>query len=153
MTISVHEVEWAIQVLFEICKGVCFKKMFMMLSMALSPFKTQMMSLRSIITSLSSIPNKISSSWAFPPHRLSVTSFHFLNILHTKWASNESCLPKNIMNLKSLKDFKTHFISLGTNNVTIGNAVSSSSFTWGTKSSPQGLNSLEISLVKFTKEI
>jgi hypothetical protein len=31
--------------------------------------------------------------------------------------------------------------------------VSSSSFTWGTKSSPQGLNSLEISLVKFTKEI
>jgi len=143
MTTSVHEVEWAIQVLFEICKGVYFKKMFMMLSMALSPFKTQMMSLRLIITSLSSIPNKISSSWAFPPHRLSVTSFHFLNILHTKWASNESCLPKNIMNLESL----------GTNNVIIGNAVSSSSFTWGTKSSPQGVNSFEISLVKFTKEI
>lgn len=143
---------WVIQVLFKICKGVCFKKMFMMLFVALSPFKTHMMSLRSIITSLFSRPNKI-SLWAFPPHHLSVTSFHFKSRLHAKWASNESCLPKNIMNLKSLKDFKTHFISLSTNNVTIGNAVSSSSLAWGTKSSPQGFNFLRMSLVKFTKEI
>jgi hypothetical protein len=95
---------WVIHVSYGICRGFHFKKIFMMFYVTLSFFKTQMILLRSIITDLSLRPNEISSlSKAFPPHHLSATSLHFLNILHTKWASNESCLPKNAMNLRTLR--------------------------------------------------
>lgn len=85
-----------------------------MFYVTLSFFKTQMILLRSIITDLSLRPNEISSlSKAFPPHHLSATSLHFLNILHTKWASNESCLPKNAMNLRTLRWWWNTFHILG----------------------------------------
>jgi hypothetical protein len=90
----------AIHVSFEFCRGVCSKKM-LMLSMGSSLLKTQVMSLRLIITDLSSGPKIIFSLlWVFSPHHLTATSLHFLSMLHTKWASNESCLPKNTMNLR-----------------------------------------------------
>ncbi len=110
-----------------------------MLSMGSSPLKTQVMSLRSIITDLSSRPNIISSLlWVFSPHRLAATSLHFLSMLHTKWASNESCLLKNTINLRIFGGSRNTFHILSTKGVTIGNGVLPSSFAWGMKFCPNG---------------
>jgi hypothetical protein len=98
-----------------------------------------MMLLRLIIIDLSLRPNEISSSLgALLPRHLSATSIHFLSILHTKWASNESYLPKSAMNLKT---FKGLWNTLHIPRLSLGDEVLS-----------RGICSLGISLVKFVRK-
>jgi hypothetical protein len=105
---------WVIHISYGFCRGFHLKKRFMMFFVTSLFFKTQMILLRSIIIKLSLRPNKISlSSKAFPPHHLSATSLHFLNILHTKWAFNEFCLPNNAMNLPTPRGLQNTFHILG----------------------------------------
>jgi hypothetical protein len=109
----------AIHVLFEFRWGVRSKKM-LMLSTGLLPFKTQVMSLKSIIIDLSLWPNEIFSlSWVFSPHHLTATSLHLLNMLHTKWASMNLAYQKTQWTWESSEDYKTHFISPCTKDVIV----------------------------------